>query len=112
MTSTEAAWAGSDRRKTLGPWIPGALAAGGGRPGVSTVTPATYLAASAFHFVGQLPAKALAALWSRLSSDSLPVEVNRPQRELALMETAAPFTEGRTGRNRLRRSQRNLDDSE
>ena len=46
----------------------------------------TYLAASAFRFVDELSAKDLAALWSRLHSDDLPVEVNRQQRELVLME--------------------------
>ncbi len=50
----------------------------------------TYLAASAFRFVDELPADELAALWSRLHSDDLPVEVNRRQRELVLMEKLTP----------------------
>jgi len=46
----------------------------------------TYLAASAFRFVDELPAEELAMLWSRLHSRDLPVEVSRLQRELVLME--------------------------
>jgi hypothetical protein len=46
----------------------------------------TCLAASAFRFVDELPAEELATLWSRLHADKLPVEVNRQQKELALME--------------------------
>lgn len=46
----------------------------------------TYPTASAFRFVDELPAEDLATLWSRLHSDDLPVEVNRQQRELVLME--------------------------
>src|ERR1035441_1067845 len=51
----------------------------------------TYLAASAFRFVDELPAEGLAALWDQLLSDDLPVEVNRQQREMVLRETAAPY---------------------
>jgi site-specific DNA-methyltransferase (cytosine-N4-specific) len=51
----------------------------------------TYLAASAFRFVDELPAEGLAALWSRLHSENLPVEVNRQQRELVLMEKPARY---------------------
>ena len=46
----------------------------------------TYLAASAFRFVDELPVEDLATLWSRLHSDDLPVELNRQQRELVLRE--------------------------
>jgi hypothetical protein len=49
----------------------------------------TYLAASVFRFVEKLRAEELAALWSRLQSDDLPVEVNRRQRELVLMGKVA-----------------------
>jgi DNA modification methylase len=56
----------------------------------------TYLAASAFRFVDELPAQELAALWSRLHSTDLPVEVNRQQRELVLKEEPAKL--GRRGR--------------
>ena len=51
----------------------------------------TYLATSAFRFVDELPAEELAALWNRLHSDDLPVEVSRQQREMVLRETAAPY---------------------
>jgi site-specific DNA-methyltransferase (cytosine-N4-specific) len=53
----------------------------------------SYLAASAFRFVDELPADGLAALWDQLLSDDLPVEVNRQQRELVLMEAPTAFTE-------------------
>ena len=43
----------------------------------------TYLAASAFRFVDELPAEELATLWSRRHSDALPVTVNRQQTALA-----------------------------
>jgi hypothetical protein len=49
----------------------------------------TYLAASSFRFVDELPAAELATLWSQLHSDDLPVEVNRQQRELVLREKPA-----------------------
>ena len=45
-----------------------------------------YLAASTFRFVDELSAEELAALWSQLHSDCLPVVVNRQQREMVLME--------------------------
>ncbi|MBI4659093.1 MAG: site-specific DNA-methyltransferase [Verrucomicrobia bacterium] len=51
----------------------------------------TYLAASAFRFVDELPAKELATLWSRLHSDDLPVAVNRQQREMMLMEKPSSY---------------------
>lgn len=51
----------------------------------------TYLAASAFRFVDELPADELATLWSRLRSGDLPVEVNRQQRDLVLMEKSVPY---------------------
>jgi site-specific DNA-methyltransferase (cytosine-N4-specific) len=51
----------------------------------------TYLAASAFRFVDELPIEDLATLWSRLHSEDLPVEMNRQQRELVLREKPAPF---------------------
>jgi site-specific DNA-methyltransferase (cytosine-N4-specific) len=51
----------------------------------------TYLAASAFRFVDELPPQELATLWSRLQSDHLPVEVNRHQRELVLMEKQTAY---------------------
>ena len=51
----------------------------------------TYLAASAFRFVDELPAEELATLWSRLHSDALPVIVNRQQKELVLLETIATY---------------------
>ena len=59
----------------------------------------SYLAASAFRFVDELPAEGLAALWDRLHSDDLPVEVNRQQRELVLREAPVPFT-GKTPRQK------------
>ncbi|MBI2929441.1 MAG: hypothetical protein HYY24_27565 [Verrucomicrobia bacterium] len=49
----------------------------------------TYLAASAFRFVDELPAEELATLRSRLHSDDLPVLVHRRQRELVLREKLA-----------------------
>jgi site-specific DNA-methyltransferase (cytosine-N4-specific) len=51
----------------------------------------TYLAASAFRFVDELAAGELVRLWSRLHSDDLPVEVNRQQRELVLMEKPTAY---------------------
>jgi site-specific DNA-methyltransferase (cytosine-N4-specific) len=51
----------------------------------------TYLAASAFRFVDELPAEELATLWSRLRSGDSPVEMNRRQRELVLTEESAPY---------------------
>jgi hypothetical protein len=45
--------------------------------------------ASACRFVDELPAGDLAALWSRLHSDDLPLEVNQQQGELVLMERRA-----------------------
>lgn len=51
----------------------------------------TYLAASAFRFIDELSAKELAALWSRLHSDELPVAVNRQQREMVLMEATSRY---------------------
>jgi hypothetical protein len=45
--------------------------------------------ASAFRLVDELPAGDLAALWSRLHSDDLPLEVNQQQGELVLMERRA-----------------------
>lgn len=55
---------------------------------------ATYLAASAFRFVEDLPPEELAMLWSRLRSDDLPVEVNRQQRELVLKEQPLAYAAG------------------
>ena len=46
----------------------------------------TYLAASAFRFLDESPAEELAALWDRLYSDNMPVDVNRRQRDLVLQE--------------------------
>lgn len=43
--------------------------------------PSPRLAASGFRFVDELTADELAALWNRLHSDDLPVEVNLRQRE-------------------------------
>ena len=51
----------------------------------------TYLAASAFRFVDELPPEELATLWSRLHSDESPVMVNRQQKELVLMEKPAAY---------------------
>jgi DNA methylase len=51
----------------------------------------TYLAASAFRFVDELPAEELATLWSQLHSDALPVTVSRQQKELVLMEKPAAY---------------------
>ena len=51
----------------------------------------TYLAASAFRFADESPAEDLVALWSRLHSDDLPVEVNRQQRELVLREKSPRY---------------------
>ena len=62
----------------------------------------SYLAASAFRFVDELSAEGLAALWDRLNSDDLPVEVNRQQRELVLREAPVPFTAGRRRQKRAR----------
>jgi hypothetical protein len=52
----------------------------------------SYLAASGLRFVDELLAQELATLWSQLHSDDLPVEVNRQQRELVLMEKSATYT--------------------
>jgi hypothetical protein len=57
----------------------------------------SYLAASAFRFVDELPAEGLAARWDRLHADDLPVEVNRQQRELVLREAPVPFTAKKGG---------------
>ncbi len=57
-----------------------------------------YLAASALRFVDKLPADELATLWSRLHSDDLPVEVNRQQRELVLMEKPTAYAAKRKPR--------------
>jgi site-specific DNA-methyltransferase (cytosine-N4-specific) len=51
----------------------------------------SYLAASAFRFVDELSAEGLGALWDQLHSDDLPVEVNRQQREMVLMEESSPY---------------------
>ena len=51
----------------------------------------TYLAASAFRFIDELPPKELTALWCQLNSDDLPVTVNRQQREMMLAEGAARY---------------------
>ncbi|HVM48004.1 MAG TPA: DNA methyltransferase [Candidatus Acidoferrum sp.] len=51
----------------------------------------TYLAASALRFVDELPAEELAAVWSQLHSDELPVAVNRQQKELVLMEKPVAY---------------------
>ncbi|MBI4662196.1 MAG: site-specific DNA-methyltransferase [Verrucomicrobia bacterium] len=51
-----------------------------------------YLAASAFRFVDELPSEDLAALWSRLRSDDLPVKVNRLLREMVLREKASAYS--------------------
>jgi len=51
----------------------------------------TYLAASALRFVDELPPEELAALWDRLHSDDLLVEVNRAQRELVLIEKPTAY---------------------
>jgi site-specific DNA-methyltransferase (cytosine-N4-specific) len=51
----------------------------------------TYLAASAFRFVDELPAEELATLWSQLQSGDFPVELKRRQQELLLMEAAPPY---------------------
>ena len=58
----------------------------------------TYLAASAFRFVDELPAEDLATLWSRLHSEDLPVEVKRQQRDLVLREKPAPYAAKTKGR--------------
>jgi len=50
----------------------------------------TYLAASTFRFVDELPPQELATLWSQLHAEDLPVEVNRQQREMVLREVSAP----------------------
>jgi hypothetical protein len=52
----------------------------------------TCLTASAFRFVDELPTEELATLWSQLHSDELPLEVNRHQRELLLMEKHAVYS--------------------
>lgn len=46
---------------------------------------------SAFRFVDELPKEDLVALWSRLHSDDLPVEVNRQQRGLVLREKSPHY---------------------
>jgi DNA modification methylase len=51
----------------------------------------TYLAASAFRFVAELPAEELAVLWSQLHADDLPVEVSRRQGEMVLMENKSAY---------------------
>jgi site-specific DNA-methyltransferase (cytosine-N4-specific) len=51
----------------------------------------TYLAASAFRFVDDLPNEDLVTLWRRLHSDDLPVEVNRQQKELVLREKSPHY---------------------
>ena len=58
----------------------------------------TYLAASAFRFVDELPAEELATLWSQLHSYALPVKVNRQQKELVLMEKPAAYAARRKRR--------------
>lgn len=58
----------------------------------------TYLAASAFRFVDELPTDELTTLWSRLRSDDLPVKVNRQQRELVLMEKKPAYGTRRKSR--------------
>lgn len=45
-----------------------------------------YLAASSFRFVDEPSSEELAALWSQLHSDDLPVEVNRQQTALVLRD--------------------------
>ena len=62
----------------------------------------SYLAASAFRFVAELPTEGLAGLWGRLHSDDLPVKVNRQQRELVLREAPTPFTAKRRRQKRAR----------
>jgi hypothetical protein len=61
-----------------------------------------YLAASSFRFVDELSAEGLAALWDRLHTDDLPVEVNRQQRELVLRGVPVPFTAKRRRQQRAR----------
>jgi DNA modification methylase len=51
----------------------------------------TYLAASAFRFVDELPAEDLATLWSQLHGDCLPVRIARQQPELVLAEAATEY---------------------
>ena len=51
----------------------------------------TYLAASDFRFVDELPGEELATLWSQLHSDALPVTVARQQKELVLTEKPAAY---------------------
>ncbi len=55
------------------------------------------LAASALRFADKLPPEELAALWSKLCSDELPVAVNRQQREMMLAEPVRPYTVKRKG---------------
>ncbi|MCI0539624.1 MAG: site-specific DNA-methyltransferase [Verrucomicrobiales bacterium] len=50
----------------------------------------SYLAASAFRFIDELPTKELAALWGRLHSDEQPVAVDRQQREMMLIDRTTP----------------------
>lgn len=57
-----------------------------------------YLAASVFRFIDELPGAELAALWSNLRSNQLPIAVNRQQRELVLMEKQGAYS-ARTSRN-------------
>ena len=61
------------------------------RKSLFEIRPSNRLAGSAFRFVDELPAGQFTALWSRLHSDELPVEVNRQQREMALREPSAPY---------------------
>jgi site-specific DNA-methyltransferase (cytosine-N4-specific) len=51
----------------------------------------TYLNASAFRFVEELPAEELNTFWSQLHSENLPVEIARRQQKLVLMESAPPY---------------------
>lgn len=51
----------------------------------------TYLAASPFRFIGERDPEELAALWSRLLGDDLPVRITRQQPELILAETTAKY---------------------
>jgi site-specific DNA-methyltransferase (cytosine-N4-specific) len=62
----------------------------------------TYLAASAFRFVDELSLAGIVALWDQLHSNELPVEVNRRQRELVLMEAPSLFTAKRRRQKGIR----------
>ena len=59
----------------------------------------TYLAASAFRSVDDLPAGELAFLWSQLHSDAPPVKVNRQQKNLVLTERTAIYAPNRKGKS-------------